>query len=134
MSLTKPISTDQAPRPGGHYSQAVVGGDLIFVSGQLPISANGTVASNATFAEQVRLALSNVLAIVKAAGSDRNALVKTTAYIVGISNWTEFNRVYAEVKGSARPARTVVPVPELHFGCLIEIDAIAACPAPQETR
>jgi 2-iminobutanoate/2-iminopropanoate deaminase len=125
MNKTKPVSTDQAPRPGGHYSQAIVAGDLIFVSGQLPISVNGALASNLTFAEQVRVALANVLSIIQAAGGDRNALVKVTAYIVGISNWAEFNRVYSEVMGPAKPARAVVPVPELHHGCLVEIDAIA---------
>ena len=125
MNELRSVSTDQAPRPGGHYSQAVVAGNLIFVSGQLPITTNGTIASNSTFGEQVRLALSNVLAIIQAAGSDRNALVRVTAYIVGISNWAEFNRVYGEVVGPSKPARTVVPVPELHHGCLVEIDAIA---------
>ena len=128
-----PVLTDQAPRPGGHYSQAMVVGDLVFVSGQLPIAVNGALASNLTFAEQVRLALSNVHSIIQAAGSDRNALVKVTAYIVGIANWAEFNRAYADVMGPAKPARTVVPVSELHHGCLVEIDAIAVreLPAPR---
>lgn len=130
MNELRPVSTDQAPRPGGHYSQAVDAGNLIFVSGQLPITTSGVIASNSTFEEQVRLALSNVLSILKAAGSDRDALVKVTAYIVGISNWAEFNRVYGELVGPAKPARTVVPVPELHHGCLVEIDAIAVRELP----
>lgn len=125
MNSPTPISTNGAPSPAGHYSQAVASGDLIFVSGQLPISANGKVASETSFADQVRLALTNVLSIVRAAGSDRDHIVKTTAYIVGISNWAECNRVYAEVLGSAKPARAIIPIPELHHGCLIEIDAIA---------
>ena len=130
MNAPVPIETDQAPSPAGHYSQAVAVGDLIFVSGQLPITANGTAASNASFAEQARLSLSAVLSIVRAAGSGRDQIVKTTAYIVDISNWAEFNRIYAEMMGSARPARVIVPVPELHFGCLVEIDAIALRIAP----
>jgi reactive intermediate/imine deaminase len=125
-----PITTSEVSSPAGHYSQAVATGNLIFVSGQLPISANGKAASDASFAEQVRLALANVLSIVRAAGSDRDHIVKTTAYIVGISNWAECNRIYAEVMGSAKPARAIVPVPELHHGCLIEVEAIAVRAGP----
>ena len=130
MNSPMPIATSEAPSPAGHYSQAVAAGDLIFVSGQLPISANGKAASDASFAEQARLALANVLSIVCAAGGDRDHIVKTTAYIVGISNWAECNRIYAEVMGSAKPARAIVPVPELHHGCLIEVEAIAVRAGP----
>jgi 2-iminobutanoate/2-iminopropanoate deaminase len=130
MNSPMPISTNGAPSPVGHYSQAVAAGDLIFVSGQLPITANGNAACDASFAEQARLALANVLSIVRAAGSDRDHIVKTTAYVVGISNWAECNRIYAEVLGSAKPARSIVPVPELHHGCLIEVDAIAVRARP----
>jgi 2-iminobutanoate/2-iminopropanoate deaminase len=130
MNSPMAIATSEVSSPAGHYSQAVATGNLIFVSGQLPISANGKAASDASFAEQVRLALANVLSIVRAAGSDRDHIVKTTAYIVGISNWAECNRIYAEVMGSAKPARAIVPVPELHHGCLIEVEAIAVRASP----
>ena len=74
----------------------------------------------------MRVALGNVLAILKEAGSGPDRVLKVTAFIVGVDNWPAFNRIYAELFGEARPARSVVPVPSLHHGCLIEIEAIAA--------
>ncbi len=65
-----------------------------------------------------------MLAILRAAGGDPAQLVRVTAYIVGIENWPRFNAVYAQMLGDAKPARTVVPVPELHHGYLVEVDAI----------
>ena len=120
------ISTPAAPRPAGHYSQACRQGDLIFVSGQLPVSLEGKALADRRFDEQVRAALGNVLSLVKAAGSSPDRVLKVTAFIVGVENWPEFNRVYAEMFGDARPARSVIPVASLHHGCLVEIEAIAA--------
>ena len=120
------ITTSNAPKPAGHYSQACGYGDLIFVSGQLPVSLEGKALADLSFEEQVRLALGNLLAIVKATGSGPDRVLKVTAFIVGVDNWPAFNRVYAELFGEARPARSVVPVGSLHHGCLVEIEAIAA--------
>ena len=120
------ISTDAAPKPAGHYSQACAYGDLVFVSGQLPVSLEGKALADKSFEEQVRHALANLLSIVKAAGSGPDHVLKVTAFIVGVENWPAFNAVYAEVFGASRPARSVVPVPALHHGCLIELEAIAA--------
>ena len=120
------ISTDAAPKPAGHYAQACTYRDLVFVSGQLPVSLEGKALADLSFEEQVRLALSNLLAIVKAAGSGPENLLKVTAFIVGVENWPAFNAIYAQVFGTSRPARSVVPVPALHHGCLIELEAIAA--------
>jgi len=120
------ITTSNAPKPAGHYSQACGYGDLIFVSGQLPVSLEGKALADLSFEEQVRLALGNLLAIVKATGSGPDRVLKGTAFIVGVDNWPVFNRVYAELFGEARPARSVVPVGSLHHGCLVEIEAITA--------
>ena len=120
------IVTDAAPAPGGHYSQATAAGNLLFVAGQLPVRADGTLAADLRFEEQARLALGNLLAIVRAGGSGPERVLKVNVYIVGIEHWPAFNRVCAELFGQARPARAVVPVPELHHGCLVEVDAIAA--------
>jgi enamine deaminase RidA (YjgF/YER057c/UK114 family) len=62
---------------------------------------------------------------VRAGGGSPASVAKVTAYIVGVENWPVFNTVYAEAMGDARPARAVVPVPELHHGCLVEVEAIA---------
>ena len=119
------ILTDRAPRPAGHYAQAVVSGAHVFVSGQLPIRADGRPLDDDSFEAQARQAIQNVLEILRAAGSSPQQLLKVTAYIVGIANWPRFNAVYASMLPDARPARSVVPVPELHYGYLVEVDAIA---------
>jgi 2-iminobutanoate/2-iminopropanoate deaminase len=120
------ISTDDAPKPAGHYAQACGYGDLIFVSGQLPVSLEGKPVADRSFDDQARLALKNLLAIVRAAGGGPETVLKVTAFIVGVENWPAFNAIYAETFGASRPARSVVPVPALHHGCLIELEAIAA--------
>ena len=121
----KPILTDAAPAPAGHYSQAMRSGSDLYISGQLPIRADKAALPDMSFETQVRQALANVLAILEAAGGQPSDLLRVTAYIVGVENWPEFNRIYADILGDARPARTVVPVPELHYGFLVEVDAIA---------
>lgn len=73
----------------------------------------------------MRQALANVLAIVDAAGSEPDHILRVTAYVVGVENWGTFNSIFAEAFGNARPAPTVVPVTDLHHGYKIEIDAIA---------
>lgn len=120
------IETHEAPRPGGHYSQAMVANGFVFLSGQLPIHHDGTIHRHESFDVQARIAIDNMLAIARAAGCDPEHLVKVTAFIVGIDNWRHFNAIYDEMLGYARPARTVVPVLELHHGCLVEIEAIGA--------
>jgi 2-iminobutanoate/2-iminopropanoate deaminase len=119
------ILTDRAPKPAGHYTQAIVSGAHVFVSGQLPIRPNGRPLDDDGFEAQARQAIQNMLEILRAAGSSPQQLVKVTAYIVGIANWARFNAVYASMLPDACPARSVVPVPELHYGYLVEIDAIA---------
>ena len=126
MTAIDRIATGNAPKPAGHYSQACAYGDLILVSGQLPVSLDGKARADLSFEEQVRLALGNVLAVLEATRSGPDRVLKVTAFIVGVENWPAFNRVYAELFGEARPARSVVPVGSLHHGCLVEIEAIAA--------
>jgi len=123
--LATGILTDRAPKPAGHYTQAIVSGAHVYVSGQLPIRPDGRPLDDDGFEAQARQAIQNMLEIVRAAGSSPQQLVKVTAYIVGIANWPRFNAVYASMLPDARPARSVVPVPELHYGYLVEIDAIA---------
>jgi len=120
------VSTDRAPAAGGHYSQAVKHGGLIYVSGQLPVQLGAAHNTEAAFEDQARLALANLLAVLDAAGSTPRHLLKVTVYLVGIENWPRFNAVYAEILGDIKPARSIVPVPALHYGYLVEIDAVAA--------
>lgn len=129
VTVAKPIelvATQAAPAPKGHYAQAVRHDGLVYVSGQLPPRLDGMPLPEAGFEAQAQSALDNLFAILRAAGSGPQRLLKVTAYIVGIENWPKFNAIYTAALGEARPARAVVPVPELHYGYLIEIDAIAA--------
>ena len=112
--------------PAGHYSSATAYGDLVFISGQLPVCADGTHDADAPFEVQARRTIANLTSVLGAAGSNADRLLKVTVYIVGVEHWPAFDAVYAELLGEARPARAVVPVPELHHGYLIEIEAVAA--------
>lgn len=120
------ITAPDVPAPAGHYSHATAWRDLVFVAGQLPIDTDGRPMTDAPFEAQARLALANLVAILRAAGSSPERALKVTVYIVDIANWPAFNRAYAEMFGDSKPARAVVPVPELHHGCLVEVEAIAA--------
>lgn len=128
------INSNELAAPGGHYSHAVRAGDLVFVSGQLGIRSDGSHTAQLPFEDQVRQALHNVLAALRSAGATANDVLKVTAYIVDVERWPRFNQVYAEVMGNARPARAVVPVPQLHYGYLVEIDAIAVCSGASQPR
>jgi 2-iminobutanoate/2-iminopropanoate deaminase len=119
------LAPESLAPPGGHYSHAARFGDLIFTAGQLGIRPDGSHTCELPFEDQVRQALANMLAALHAAGAEPSDILKVTAYIVGVENWPRFNGVYAEVMGAVRPARCVVPVPQLHYDYLIEIEAIA---------
>ena len=110
--------------PGGHYSHAVAAGGLVFVSGQLPIAPDGRKLNDAPFDEQAQQVLDNVAAALTAAGSSVGRLVQVRVYVTDIETWPAFNALYARWAGAARPARAVVPVPALHYGFKIEIEAV----------
>ncbi len=120
------ISTSGAPAARGHYSQAVVHGGLVYVAGQLPIVPEAPERRLASFDEQARQVLDNVIAILEASGSGAERILKATVYIADVAHWPEFNALYAQTLGAHRPARTVVPVGALHYGYLVEMDVIAA--------
>jgi 2-iminobutanoate/2-iminopropanoate deaminase len=122
----KKILTPDAPAPGGHYSQAVVHNGLIYISGQIPIDPRTGEKELGSIEAQTELVLSNISAILRAAGSDLSRLLKMTVYVSDIDLWPQVNAVYAKVLGEHRPARAIVPVKDLHYGFQIEIEAIAA--------
>ena len=120
------VNTPDAPTPGGHYSQAVVCNGLVFVAGQLSIDPRTGEKLLGPIEEQTERALRNVEAILKAAGSDLGRVLKMTVYVSDMGLWGAVNETYARVLGDHRPARAVIPTRELHYGFLVEIDAIAA--------
>jgi 2-iminobutanoate/2-iminopropanoate deaminase len=125
------IATSKAPHPLGHYSQAVVHGGMIYVSGQLAIDPRTRLKHGETIEQQAEQALMNVSAILVAAGSDINHVLRTTVYITDVSLWPKVNTVYGHFFGEHRPARAIVPVKELPGGYLVQIDAIAAVGADE---
>lgn len=124
------VETPAAPIPAGHYSQALVYQGVVYVAGQLPIDPVTGSRELGSIEAQTEQVLRNLAAIVEAAGSDLSRVLRTTVYLTDIGLWSRVNEVYQRAFGAHRPARTVVPVPTLHHGFLIEIDAIAACHPP----
>ncbi|MFJ4141480.1 RidA family protein [Pseudomonas sp. NPDC089734] len=126
----EPIGLIHSPNvaaPGGHYSQAVQHQGLLWISGQLPIRADGSHSADEPFDTQARIALNNLMAILDKADCRAEDLLKVTVYIVGIEHWPAFDQLYACYLGQHRPARAVVPVPVLHHGYRVEIEAVARC-------
>jgi 2-iminobutanoate/2-iminopropanoate deaminase len=122
IALTNPATM---AAPSGHYSHAVAAGGFVFVSGQLPIGPDGTKLTDAPFERQAQQVLDNIAAALAAAGSSVSRLVQVRVYVTDIQSWPAFNTLYAAWAGAARPARAVVPVPQLHHGFKIEAEAIA---------
>lgn len=122
----KRINVPGAPQPAGHYSQATVYNGLVFVAGQLGIDPNASDKTPGSIEEQTEQALNNVHAILKAAGTDWNRVLKMNVSLADINLWDAVNKVYARVLGENRPARAIIPCGPLHHGFLIEIEAIAA--------
>jgi 2-iminobutanoate/2-iminopropanoate deaminase len=122
----KKILTPNAPQPAGHYSQGIVHQGLVFVAGQVAIDPETGEKKLSSIEEQTEQTLKNVAAILEAAGSDLHHVLKTTVYITDINLWGQVNEAYAKVFGDHRPARAIIPVRDLHYGFLIEIEALAA--------
>lgn len=124
--MKKVISTSQAPAAIGPYSQAIKVGNLLFASGQIPISpATGSIVSG-DIKEQTRQALNNIKAIFEEAGLTINDVVKTTVFLTNMEDFTDMNAIYAEFFSEPYPARSAVAVKKLPKGALIEIEAIGA--------
>ena len=118
------IETKNAPAAIGPYSQAIVAGGLVYTSGQIPIDP-ATGAIGATEIEgQTRQAIQNLSAVLEAAGSGLDRVVKTTCFLTDINDFAAFNAVYAELF-PGKPARSCVEVSALPKGALVEIEAVA---------
>lgn len=111
--------------PGGHYSHVAIANGLVFVSGQLPIDAQGRKLTDVSFEVQARQVLANLEAALEGAGCGIAQLVQVRVYLADIEHWPSFNQIYADWAGHARPARAIVPTGPLHFGFKIEIEATA---------
>ena len=121
----KVIQPSDQPVPKGHYSPGIEHHGIIYVSGQLPMTLDTRKPFAGDIETQTELALRNVEAVLKAAGSDLSRVMQFTIYVSDIELWGAVNKKYAEVMGDHRPARAVIPVKDLLFGTQIEIQAIA---------
>ena len=119
------IDSEAKKKSKAHYSAAVVHQGIIYVSGQLPMDPEKGVPVEGGIKEQTRAVFRSLTKALEAAGSSKERILRTTAYIPDVSLWAEVNEIYVEYFGEHRPARTVVPTTKLHYGCLIEIDAVA---------
>ena len=119
------IHTDQAPAAVGPYSQAVAAGGMIFCSGQIPLDPNTGEMLTGSVAEQTELVLTNLRAVLEAAGSSFDHVVKTTVFLSDMHTFAEMNEVYARHFGDHRPARAAVQAGALPKFCDVEIECVA---------
>jgi len=119
------IFTPRAPKPIGPYSQAVKAGNLLFISGQIPIDPRTGELVKGDFKDKVRRVLENIKEILREAGADLSDVVKVTVYLRDIRKFNEFNEVYSSYFTKEPPARVVVEVSNLPKGADLEVEAIA---------
>ena len=123
--MNHPIHTENAPAAIGPYSQAVQAGNLLFVSGQLPIDPATCAFAGEDIASQTRQSLTNVRSILEKAGYSCADVVKTTVLLQSMSDFAAMNAVYAEFFTGDMPARMCYQVAALPMGALVEIDTVA---------
>lgn len=123
----KKVQVENTPIPLGHYSQAIVSNGFVFTSGVLPIKIQNSekLSPESSIAEQLKVVLDNLNVILESVGSSKENVVKTTIFVSDGSQWAVINQIYAEFFGEHRPARSIVPVNDLHYGFKIELEAIA---------
>ena len=120
----KIIENELMPPPAkGHYSHCVEHNGILYLSGQLPLLADGTVPEG--IEPQTLLTLQKVEKILQAAGSKKEQILRMTVYITDIAYWPEVNAAYADFFGNHKPARCIIPCGKLNYGALIEIDCTA---------
>lgn len=119
------ISTENAPKAIGPYEQAIRVGDFVYASGQIPLDPETGNLVEGEIKVQTRRALENLKAVLEAAGSSLDRVVKTTVFLKNIADFAAMNEVYAEYLGAAKPARSTVAVADLPRGALVEIDLVA---------
>lgn len=125
MTDREAISTDAAPAAAGPYSQAIRAGGLVFTAGQLGIDPVSGALVGDGVQEQAERALANLAAVLEAAGSGLDRLVKVTAFLADIADWPAVNEVYARIVPEPYPARSAFAVRALPLGARVELEAVA---------
>ena len=125
--MRQTIQTDRAPAAIGPYVQAVRIGDLVFTSGSIPLSLDGSLVEG-DVRVQTEQAMANLAAVLEAAGTSLAFAVKTTCFLADMNDFAAFNEVYARWVGDAKPARSTVQVARLPKDALVEVECVAALP------
>ena len=120
------IATEGAPKAVGPYSQAIVAGGLVFCAGQIPLTPEGKLIESDDVRDHVRRVMENVRAVLQAAGSDLDKLVKVTIFLADMADYPAVNEAYAAFVGEVPPARSAIQAAKLPLGARVEIEAIAA--------
>lgn len=123
--MKETISTENAPGAIGPYSQAVKAGNLVFCSGQIPLDAQTGEFVSDNVTEQTRQVLKNLSAVLEAAGTNLNNVVKTTVFLADMNDFARMNEVYAEFFSANKPARATVQAARLPRDARVEIECIA---------
>lgn len=122
------ISTSQAPAAIGPYSQALRQGDMVYLSGQIPLCPESMEIKGSTVPEQTEQVFLNIKAVLKEAGGDLTHVVKTTVFMVDLGEFVPMNEVYESSFGGHKPARSTIQVAGLPKGSLVEIEVVACIP------
>jgi 2-iminobutanoate/2-iminopropanoate deaminase len=125
MTVIQTIQTTGAPAAIGPYAQAVVVGDLLFTSGQIPLRPDGTL-NDGDITVQTTQVLANLKAVIEAAGATLDKVVKTTVFMKNLEDFVAMNKIYGEAFGDHKPARSTVQVAKLPRDVLVEIEAIVS--------
>jgi 2-iminobutanoate/2-iminopropanoate deaminase len=121
------IATDKAPGAIGPYSQAIKLGTLVFTAGQIPLDPSTGKLVEGDIKAQTERVMKNLTAVLQAAGTSLDRVVKTTCFLANLDDFGDFNEVYARYFGDSRPARSTVQAARLPAGATVEVECIADC-------
>jgi len=121
----QPVSTDKAPKAIGPYAQAIKVNGFVYTAGQIPLDPQSGNLVDGGIAAQTRQVLENLKAVLEAAGSSLDGVIKATVFLKNMTDFAAMNEVYGAYLGAAKPARSTVAVAELPRGALVEIDLVA---------
>jgi 2-iminobutanoate/2-iminopropanoate deaminase len=121
----KIVTSNNTPQAIGPYSHAIISGNLVFCSGQTPLNPITMTIEGVTITEQILLVLQNLETVLKAAGTNRNHVLKTSVFLKNFADFEKMNKAYEQFFGEHRPARTTVEVSRLPKDALVEIECVA---------
>jgi 2-iminobutanoate/2-iminopropanoate deaminase len=121
----KIVTSNNTPQAIGPYSHAIISGNLVFCSGQTPLNPITMTIEGVTITEQTLLVLQNLETVLKAAGTNRNHVLKTSVFLKNFADFEKMNKAYEQFFGEHRPARTTVEVSRLPKDALVEIECVA---------